>query len=705
MSAFSKISLGRPTKKYTHDMSFDVNTTFDFGSVQPTLVQYLEGDDSFKLSLRQLMRLAPLPVPSFARVHLQHELRFVPMADICPYYEALVAKQPYYGSGDSATLYQPDSVPYTCNRTLVQFLCLNYSDFNVLIKDNTSRQHLYQYASNKVPDGALDPSDDGDLSSLNTLLVDYWQGPYGKIGKLKVDNFEKLTYDSDEVTGGHFDTPRPDPTTKPDNATTGTTYSTITLESADFVIPVDDTYTFLFRLNSSGRRLRKVFVGCGFSLSINDTDNLSILPLLAFYKAYFDQYAPQRDVTWSSTVTYSIVKYIEEHYYIDFSTFTKDTNDDVFSLFVDFLSDLSDCWYTQLDDFVSAHRKTPVTVERSCYSPDGLDEDQEVFNKLSSAGYELPSQQAGTAFNNLTMQMIRLVTRFVNKDSVIGGKLSDWLKVHYGSDVANSLYKQSNRVGSSRLDALVKDVISSSDTASSDGGELLGSYAGQSKAYSESDNFTYEAPSFGFFVILSAVVPDTGYFQGNDSALYMLDRDTIPVPDYDALGYEVTPKGMIFDDRGVADNTITGGFGFVPRYSCYKRKRNLVNGDMSRRGSIDSYSPYYLDRIIAPKDISSIPMSDGSIQVVIHSADIPAASDAYRYTNKYRWLGNSDRIFYQSGTVYKGVSYDGDELIDDNFIVQMIFDFKVTNKYKPISQSYDTYDEGTDDGSIEVKQD
>lgn len=35
----------------------------------------------------------------------------------------------------------------------------------------------------------------------------------------------------------------------------------------------------------------------------------------------------------------------------------------------------------------------------------------------------------------------------------------------------------------------------------------------------------------------------------------------------------------------------------------------------------------------------------------------------------------------------------------------MIFDFKVTNKYKPISQSYDTYDEGTDDGSIDVKQD
>lgn len=705
MSAFSKISLGRPTKRYTHNMSFDVNTTFDFGSVQPTLVQYLEGEDSFNLSLRQLMRLAPLPVPSFARVHLQHELRFVPMADICPYYEALVAEQPYYGAGTTA-LYKPDSVPYTSNRTLVQFLCLHYSDFNVLIKDTSSRQNLYRYASNKIPLGSLDPSDSADLSSLNTLLGDYWQGCYGKIGKLSVDHFEKLRYDSDEVTDGWFDTPRPDPNTKPDKPVTGDTYSTITLDSADYVIPVDDTYIFLFRLNSAGRRLRKIFVGCGFSLSINDTESLSLLPLLAFYKAYFDEYAPQRDITWSSTVAYSLVKYIEDHYYVDFSTFFKDTNDDVFPVFVDFITDLSECWYTQLDDFVSAHRKEPITVNRSFSSPDGnSDLPQVVTNDKSSPGFELPYQNDGTSLNNLTIQMLRLVTRFVNKDSVIGGKLSDWLKVHYGSDVANSLYKQSNRVGSCRLDALVSDVISSSDTASSDGGEVLGSYAGQSKAYSDNDKFSYKAPSFGFFIIMSTVVPETGYFQGNDASLYMIDRDTIPVPDYDALGYEVTPKGMIFDDRGVADKTITGGFGFVPRYSCYKRKRNVVNGDMSRRGSIDSYSPYYLDRIISPKDISSVPMSDGSVQVVIHSADIPAASEAFRYTNKYRWLGNSDRIFYQSGSVYKGVSYDGDELIDDNFIVQMILDFKITNKYKPISQSYDTFDEGSDDGSLDVKMD
>lgn len=704
MSGFSKISLGRPTKKYTHNMSFDNNTTFDFGGVQPVLTQYLEGDDTINLNLRQFLRLAPLPYPTFGRVHVQNEFRFVPITDVCPYYEALLAKQPYFG-GDNVT-YNPEKVPYTTNRTLVQYLCLKYCDFNVLYKDDTSRQNLYRYASNGVTTGAHDPSDSSGLNSLNSLLSDFWQGSYDKFGKLETEHFEKLTYDSDEVHDGTFDTPRPD-ITLPPTPSKGNTYSTITLESADFVINVSDSYIFLFRLNSAGRRLRKIFVGCGFSLSCYDTDKLSILPLLAFYKAYFDTYAPQRNISWISTNCYALIKYIEEHYYLDFSLFENDTQSEALDLFTFLMADLHDCWYTQLDDFVSAHRDTPVTVERRLLISDGNEELQDIQNDLDVAGSELPLQFAGASINWLTIQGLRLITRFVNKDSVIGGKLSDWIKVHYGSDISNSLFKETNRIGSFRLDVSINDVFSTSDTASSDGGEVLGAYAGKGLGFNNS-SFKYKAPSHGFAIMLSCVVPESGYFQGNDASLYLLDRNAIPIPDYDALGYEITPKSMIFDDRGVCypgANKVNGGFGFVPRYSSLKRKRNIVNGDMSRRGSIDSYNGYYLDRIIGIQEISSIPMSDGSVQLKYHTSDIPTATEEWRYPTKYPWLGNPNRIFYQSGINYHGVSYEGDELIDDNFICQMIFDFKVTNKYKPISQSYDTFDEGTDDKSIEVKMD
>lgn len=320
MSAFSKISLGRPSKKYTHNLSFTNSTTFDFGGVQPVLTQYMEGGDSFTLNLRQFLRLAPLPLPTFGNVHLQNEFRFVPISEVCPFYEALVAQQSYYGSTNKQ--YYPTSVPFTTNEDLVQYLCLNYCDFNVIAFDPSSSFGAkgYQYLSNKVPSSALDPSDPADLESLNQELSDYWQGSYNKYGSLSVDHFEKLTYDAEEVHGGTFG-PYIPPSTRPDMKD-GETYSTITIESADFVIPISANYIFLFRLNSAGRRLRKVLVGCGFSLSILDTDHLSILPLLAFYKAYFDTYAPQREVTWSSTPAYALIKYIEDNYFVDFASLT-----------------------------------------------------------------------------------------------------------------------------------------------------------------------------------------------------------------------------------------------------------------------------------------------------------------------------------------------------------------------------------------------
>lgn len=704
MSVFSKISLGRPSNTYTHNLSFDNNTTFDFGSVQPTLVHYMEGNDKLLLNLKQFVRLAPLPAPTFGRVHLQNEFLFVPVTEVCPYYEALLANKPYYG-GDNKS-YTPEKVPYTTNQTLVQFLCLKYSSFNVLYRDSHESNHFYHYASNEIEGSALDPSDSTQLAQLDSILKGYWAGSYEKIGSLDTKNFIKLKYHSNEVPDGSFASGRIPTTLRPEPQDNDT-YSPITIENADFVIDTGGRYKFLFRLNSAGRRLRKIFIGCGFSLSTDDIDPLSILSLLAFHKAYFDTYAPQRNISWISTNTYALIKFIEDHYFTDFYFFDLDDLTPLI-LFRQFLSDLSDCWYSNLDDFVSAHRENPFTQNSSLSLNVGHSGTQTLSNTYSSSvtsyPYVTPTSQK---LNYLSIQGLQLLTRFISKDSVIGGKLSEWMKVHFGSDISNSLFKHTNRIGSSRLDVEINDVFSTSDTASDKGGEVLGAFAGKGIGYND-NKFTYVAPNIGFAILLSSIVPESGYFQGNDSHLYLIDRNTIPFPEYDALGYEVTPKSMIFDDRGTNLSSAFphhGGFGFIPRYSSLKRKRNIVNGDMSRRGSVDTYNAYYLDRIIGPQEISSIPLSDGTVKLEIHKAQVPSASIEWRYPTKYSWLGNPNRIFYQSGTSYHGANFESEELIDDNFMCQMIFDLKVTNKYKPISQSFDTFDESVDDKSTDVKLD
>lgn len=92
MTNFKTTSLGAKRKSFSHNLSFDNNTTMDFGFMQPLLSQYLEPKSKVKLSAKQLVRLAPMPTPSFARMYVQNYAQFVKMTDVVPYYEALLSR-------------------------------------------------------------------------------------------------------------------------------------------------------------------------------------------------------------------------------------------------------------------------------------------------------------------------------------------------------------------------------------------------------------------------------------------------------------------------------------------------------------------------------------------------------------------------------------------------------------------------------------
>ena len=100
--SLSSVKLGTSfNKKYTHNLDFDNNTTMDFGSVQPLLCQYLLPKSDVNLNYRQLIRLAPMPTPSFARIFAKNYARFVPMTDVVEYHEAFLSKKPYYSKDRS----------------------------------------------------------------------------------------------------------------------------------------------------------------------------------------------------------------------------------------------------------------------------------------------------------------------------------------------------------------------------------------------------------------------------------------------------------------------------------------------------------------------------------------------------------------------------------------------------------------------------
>lgn len=665
------ISLGSAAKKrYPRSLNYDNNTTMPFGFLQPILSQRLEANSDISFSVRQLVRLAPLPVPSFGRMKLLNRSVFVPFADVCPYYEAFLSSQPYTSANGT---FKPSMLPYTSSACL-QFYLLSRSHYSTYVKTTTSSQGSdYQYVS----------TDSSSYNWWNNLAISV----FGTGSYISPKDFSLRTSSLEEA---------------------------ISVDGADYVVELDSTHVMTFRYTQDMKNLRSIFIGLGYSLDLYSTKSVSILPLLCYYKAWFDSFAPKRSVAWTNTSCYQLIRLIDDKYLVAWNS--TNTNSE-FVKFTNFLSlELQNCWYVPDDDFVSIHRQNPVI--------DAASRNFAFINQSgSNSSLSVPSNVSSV--DMVTLNTIQRLTRFVNKDSVIGRKMSSWVRNHFGADIANQLYKDVYQVNTYEVPLSVDDIFSSSDTAVTQGanagdGELLGAYAGLGIGSTDKDKpfrVHFHAPVAGYFFCMSCIVPLTSYCQGDTADLYCIDRDTVPFPEFDSLGYELNPRSMFLTSNDIysynalpngSHSTGDKGFGFVPRYSSLKVKRNVINGDMSRRGTFNSLSPYYLDRIITQATATqSAGSQSGHFQFDIRSSLAPSASEVWRYVCRYPWLGNFNRIFYNSGPSQLGNVYlqQTPWLLDDNFIVQSVFDLTVTDFLKPLSLSWDTYDESSDTSTTDVKAD
>lgn len=686
MLNFPKISLGSSAKKrYTRKMDFDNNTTMDFGFVQPLLSQRMEANGDIRVSSKQLVRLAPMPVPSFARVAMHSDASFVPTSEVVPYYEAMLSGQSY---SVGSTTYKPTSLPTTTNAFLCYLVLLSSKCTIYAFSQGESTQFSrYNYSSS-------DSSQNVAPEKLVNLVLAKMSGLSITIGSSISDSLKFGTTNNSDFE---------------DN-------SDVTPESADYIVFTSGAgsqsfkLAFCFEFSLEARHLRSILIGLGYGLNFNDRQPVSIVPLMSFYKAYYDLYAPQRTTNWLTTSCYKLIKYIEDNYYTTFypvgSSGVGNPISNISQLFYlqDLCVSLRNCYYTSPDDYLSIHRATP---NLSANSVSSINYDGSSFS-LRALDSKLPYYS--DPYTSLTkLQILQRLTRYVNKDSIIGKKMSEWLKVHFGADVANSLFKQSYHLMHSRLDLQINDVFNTADTAGIAGngtGEHLGAYGGKGIGFGDM-SFKFHAPVQGYVFVLSTIVPKASVFQGNSPDLYCINNDTIPNPDYDAVGFEATPLGVFRDDNCLSLN-LTGEpvtnktFGFVPRYSGLKIKKNIVNGDMSRRGTFDSMSPYYLDRILTSNLLTSTPKdaSKGFYNVKYRIHDLPTASEQWRYPCRYSWLGNFDRLFINSGDALQ--HFDAASNISDNFIVQSIFNVSVTDFLKPLSQSFDTYEESSDTSTVDL---
>lgn len=119
-----KIKIGQSASSYKHDVGCDIHSTLNFKFVQPTYMLPLDGGNKINLRLRQLVRLAPLPVPSFARMRVENRGYFIPAVDVMPAFEAM---RSHVQVNTSVTSYIPTTVTTVSPKFLLMYLLCHHS--------------------------------------------------------------------------------------------------------------------------------------------------------------------------------------------------------------------------------------------------------------------------------------------------------------------------------------------------------------------------------------------------------------------------------------------------------------------------------------------------------------------------------------------------------------------------------------------------
>ena len=683
-SLIPKISLGVDTKRGNHfDISSLTHTTSEIGYVQPTFSKNLVPKSKVRIGTRTGVRLSPLFVPTMGQIDVRHYHCFIPFSTLWTPFDAFITRTNY--TLPDGTTYVPSVCPsFRLDTLLTAILGTN----TLPIVDVKLLELLTSVACTIYRDGVrLKESDITNYLNTSSKLANIFQTNSELDYKPKNIVFE----DSNGNDVSYY--------LDYDSGTS--TYALIQHSSADWLqeqaIPTMNTcdfsesfidsgvhWTICYNWNGPWKRLRTIFLGLGYSFNPFDSEWVTLFKLLAFYKSYWTLFGVNRTINFYNTNCYKLIKVLSETTITQISLVTPTA----YALLIGLLRDLTECTYTCPVDYFSSADTTTMRGEQNAFSltsdyvsPSGatgglgayVDNAQPVniFQGGSFSGLD------PTAF---AMKIATRLMRFVNKNSVVGRKVSEILRTRYGiTDLHNTTHESVIRVGSNSVPIQISAIYNQNG----DSVDMpLGSYGGMGIGSHRSKNFKFSADEFGCLITLTAVVPKMGYFQGRfkENTDGVNDAFDFYTPEFDAIGWQPVTYSELVADRTHKDSgsspygTNLGIFGYQPFYTHMKVGFNRVLGDISIPHLRDSMLPYTLDRYY-PDVIQGVSNTNAEIQEFL---PLPVNEPQ---TFRSGTSGNTNRIFSDISKT------------DDHVIMQIFFDVKMSAPMKSISTSYDTWDE------------
>lgn len=742
-----KINLGSSKLKSSFfPISFDSSTSSNFGECIPTFCQEVVSDSHVSIDWRSAARFAPLSLPTFGKAFLHDYAFYHKFVDLWAPYNDFLAGTPFTSSiGNS---YIPTEVP-SLPLSYIWFIVLSHCTWTPYSLSSTSSANAGDSPlrvskftlSNFVPNGNLNPTyfSYGFVATLAHVVA----GETFASGLLSNSRRSNLIYGKTDAAPNRF--------------VLSSSSDAITPAGSDFMFETDAQNIYFSaspggsvvalsnpssrvliccKLNNSGKLLRKIFMGLGYQIK-NVSKSVSILPLYAYFKSYFSTFAPKRYVKFEQTNFASAITSLVNTG-SSFSDLLFGNNGSVVSgthlPFASFIIDeLLSCFYTEDSDFYSsqilglsndygAPLSQPYLGQIAATPGDVVDIISQVPVPQSPSGIvngaSVPSidfvnpVEGGTKpilHTQSQQNILSRLTSFVNRRSLIGGKIADLLESVFGiptSDVLDS----NPYIGSSVVEVNFSDVFSTAETSEGS----LGEYAGRAMGIGSSDNLSVKCSSPGLVVAFSCLVPRTQKVQGVNPCLFHINRYDYYNPMFDGLTLLPTSRYSLycvdsFDDVRLSNDT----FGMQSLFAEYKTKtQGILNGDLSLLSTKSTYDSFTMDQTLANYVYQK--SNDGSLDITLTSPNVSScvAGTMWRYIGRWLWLGNYDRIFINQRQTFDTVPGDFSNLLwnvrdtrvtDDNLIVHNVIDLRINAPMLPLADSYMTRDLDELNNSVGVR--
>lgn len=164
---------------------------------------------------------------------------------------------------------------------------------------------------------------------------------------------------------------------------------------------------------------------------------------------------------------------------------------------------------------------------------------------------------------------------FFMKDTYNGNRYVEFMESHFDVRVPDATLDRAIYLGDHKVRISFGEVFQTSGAAPDSGEGVLGDYAGRGAAYSD-DGFLFEEKflEHGQLYVIASIVPRAKYFQGIDRKFFKKDRFSYFFPEFQNIGDDILYAQELYYNN---DSLTT--FGYSPRWADLKENLDEVHGD------------------------------------------------------------------------------------------------------------------------------